>query len=168
MAGVTRAGVVGGRRYERRGRLDAGHGVSSWREAVDWLHAVAPGRPIGEIQFWGHGQWGGLWIDEELLASDWQLNDIFPDIHLPTGAGATLIGDRVVYLGSAGPFAYGLDDGVIAPVLLEARWDPTGEAPRIEYVDPLPLANSRLLVRGLEGSAGEIGSAGPVYSVELP
>jgi hypothetical protein len=27
-------------------------------------------RSIAEIQFWGHGRWGGLWIEDELLEVD--------------------------------------------------------------------------------------------------
>ncbi|MFV8752886.1 hypothetical protein ACNOYE_20260 [Nannocystaceae bacterium ST9] len=106
-------------------------------------------------------------IDEELAASDWQLNATYTNIHLPTGEGATLVGARVVYLGSAGLFAYGLDDGAIEPVLLEPRWDPEGEAPRIEYVDLWPLGDARVIVTGLESESGSVGADGPVYSVEV-
>ena len=107
-------------------------------------------------------------IDEELAASDFELNATYPNIHLPSGAGSTLVGARVVYLGSAGLFAYGIDDGVIAPVLLEPRWDPDGGAPRIEYVDPWPLGDARVIITGLESLSGSVGAEGPVYSVELP
>jgi hypothetical protein len=51
-------------------RFDAYQGVASWAEALDWLLHVHPGRAIGEIQFWGHGRWGGLRIEKELIEID--------------------------------------------------------------------------------------------------
>lgn len=65
--GLSDAWWAGGILYRALGRLDAWGGVASWREAFDWLLAASAERPIAEIQFWGHGEWGGLWIDEELL-----------------------------------------------------------------------------------------------------
>lgn len=65
--GLSHAWSVGGVLYKRLGRIDAWRGVSSWAEGLDWL-AASP-HPIAEIQFWGHGEWGGLWIDDELLTA---------------------------------------------------------------------------------------------------
>lgn len=68
--GLSHAWSVGGVLYKQLGRIDAWHGAASWAEALDWLVAASAHRPITEIQFWGHGEWGGLWIDEELLTVD--------------------------------------------------------------------------------------------------
>lgn len=70
LPGLSHAWSTGGALYHRLGRIDAWHGASSWAEAFDWLLAQPVDRPIAEIQFWGHGQWGGLWIDEELIEKD--------------------------------------------------------------------------------------------------
>jgi hypothetical protein len=65
--GLSHAWSAGGLLYKALGRIDLWHGVASWAEALDWLEKVSGDRTLGEIQYWGHGQWGGLWIDEELL-----------------------------------------------------------------------------------------------------
>jgi hypothetical protein len=67
--GLSHAWAVGGRLYRALGRFDAIHGAWSWAAGIDWLLAMSEHRPIAEIQFWGHGEWGGLWIDEELLTA---------------------------------------------------------------------------------------------------
>jgi hypothetical protein len=67
--GLSHAWSVGGVLYHRLGRIDRWYGAASWAEALDWLLDASAMRPIGEIQFWGHGEWGGLWIDEELLTA---------------------------------------------------------------------------------------------------
>lgn len=69
MPGLSHAWSVGGVLYNKLGRIDAWHGVSSWAGGLDWLVDVSAKRPIAEIQFWGHGEWGGLWIEEELLTA---------------------------------------------------------------------------------------------------
>lgn len=65
--GLSHAWAGGGVLYRALGRIDGYFGARSWTEGLDWLVAAARTRPIAEIQFWGHGEWGGLWIDEELL-----------------------------------------------------------------------------------------------------
>jgi hypothetical protein len=67
--GLSHAWATGGRLYRALGRFDAVHGAWSWAEGLDWLARAARRRPIREIQFWGHGEWGGLWIDEERLTA---------------------------------------------------------------------------------------------------
>jgi len=54
---------VGARLYEARGLLDTSYGATSFDEALDFLARAE--RPIGEIQFWGHGKWGRALIDRE-------------------------------------------------------------------------------------------------------
>jgi hypothetical protein len=66
--GLSHAWSVGGRLYQRLGRIDAWYGAATWAEGLDWLGSHD--REISEIQYWGHGTWGGLWMDEELLRAD--------------------------------------------------------------------------------------------------
>lgn len=65
--GLTHSWIVGGWWYRLRGCIDGYRGVRSWSEALDWLASVEPGRPIEEIQFWGHGKWGCARVDGEAL-----------------------------------------------------------------------------------------------------
>lgn len=58
---------TGARLYRALGRLDGWCGAASWPEALGWLAAIRPGRPIAEIQFWGHGKWGCAMIDRRPL-----------------------------------------------------------------------------------------------------
>jgi len=67
--GLSHAWSAGGLLYRALGRIDAWHGAWSWAQGLDWLLEASARRPIAEIQFWGHGEWGGLWIDEELLTA---------------------------------------------------------------------------------------------------
>ena len=53
--------------YRALGRVDAAYGASSFADALAWLGSHDPSRPIGEIQFWGHGKWGRIFIDSESL-----------------------------------------------------------------------------------------------------
>lgn len=54
--------------YRGLGRVDATHGVDSWDEAFAWL-AARPA-PISEIQYWGHGTWGGAWVAADRFDAD--------------------------------------------------------------------------------------------------
>ncbi|MEL6179258.1 MAG: hypothetical protein AAFS10_09900 [Myxococcota bacterium] len=60
-----RAGAV---LYRGWGRLDHTAGFSDWATALTWLANVEPERPLGSIQFWGHGRWGHILIDKEPLS----------------------------------------------------------------------------------------------------
>jgi len=68
--GLTHSWIVGGLLYGGLGRLDAWSGASTWMEALDWLGRFQPDRTIGEIQYWGHGNWGHARIDKEKLDVD--------------------------------------------------------------------------------------------------
>lgn len=48
---------------------DATLGARSWGEALDWAASIAEQRkrPIGSIQFWGHGLWGYMLIGKSRL-----------------------------------------------------------------------------------------------------
>lgn len=67
--GLSHAWAAGGAFYRRLGRIDACFGAGSWAQGLDWLLEASRERPIAQIQFWGHGEWGGVWIDEELLTT---------------------------------------------------------------------------------------------------
>jgi hypothetical protein len=58
---------VGTRFYRALGRVDAAYGAHSFAEAFSWLSNYEPARSIGELQFWGHGKWGRIFIDREPL-----------------------------------------------------------------------------------------------------
>lgn len=53
--------------YRALGRVDGSYGASSFADAFAWLSRYEPTRPIGELQFWGHGKWGRLCLDREVL-----------------------------------------------------------------------------------------------------
>lgn len=48
---------------------DATLGARSWAEALGWAAHIAEtrGRPIGTIQFWGHGTWGSMLVGKSRL-----------------------------------------------------------------------------------------------------
>jgi hypothetical protein len=51
--------------YRARDAIDRSYGARSFEAALAWI--VALGQPIGELQFWGHGKWGRVLIDNESL-----------------------------------------------------------------------------------------------------
>jgi len=67
LPGLSTIWRVGAWLYRVLGRIDAWRGVRSWGEALAWLAEARPGRGIGEIQYWGHGQWGQVKIAQEVL-----------------------------------------------------------------------------------------------------
>jgi hypothetical protein len=60
---------VGARVYSTLGRIDAYHGATSWADALAWLSRVGEGAPIAEVQYWGHGKWGALFIGGDTLTA---------------------------------------------------------------------------------------------------
>jgi hypothetical protein len=80
LPGLTHSWLAGGWLYRGLGRLDACRGVRSWEEGLDWLASFRGGRPIAEIQFWGHGKWGcalvdGVPLDARALSRTHHLHD---------------------------------------------------------------------------------------------
>lgn len=67
LVGLTHVWRTGGLLYGGLGRLDAWRGVRSWAEAFEWLASHQPDRPIGEVQYWGHGKWGRALVATEVL-----------------------------------------------------------------------------------------------------
>jgi len=53
--------------YRALGRVDAAHGARGFASALEWLTKHEPTRTIQELQFWGHGKWGRIFIDREML-----------------------------------------------------------------------------------------------------
>jgi len=53
--------------YRALGRVDRSYGAHSFADALKWLEEVEPERSIGELQFWGHGKWGRIFIGAESL-----------------------------------------------------------------------------------------------------
>jgi hypothetical protein len=66
-AGLGLAWQAGSYLYRGLGRLDAAFGAESFESGLDWLASYEPGAAVSEVQFWGHGKWGRIFIDREAL-----------------------------------------------------------------------------------------------------
>ncbi|WP_394828423.1 DUF4347 domain-containing protein [Pendulispora albinea] len=53
--------------YRALNRVDAYHGATSWADALGWLVNIHRGEIISEIQYWGHGKWGTVFIANDVL-----------------------------------------------------------------------------------------------------
>lgn len=62
------AWATGARLYKSLGRIDAFFGARNWTEALEWAGAQATGGGIDEIQYWGHGKWGKVYIASDILS----------------------------------------------------------------------------------------------------
>lgn len=69
--GLTHSWVAGAHLYSAMGKFDATRGVRTWSDALDWLATVGGDEPIDEIQYWGHGKWGKVFIDGDPLTAQW-------------------------------------------------------------------------------------------------
>ncbi|MCX4242204.1 hypothetical protein [Paraliomyxa miuraensis] len=67
LPGLSHAWWAGAHLYRSLGRLDAYRGVDSWDEALEWLASVDPTRPLAEVQYWGHGNWGSARVRKQRL-----------------------------------------------------------------------------------------------------
>ncbi len=72
----------GAQLYRGLGRVDETYGATSFADALGWLGSYAAGEPIAELQFWGHGKWGRVYIereplDRELLSRHHRHHDAF-------------------------------------------------------------------------------------------
>lgn len=66
-AGLGLSWTLGAPLYRALGRVDKSFGARSFASALDFLARYEESRPIGEIQYWGHGKWGRVFIDRECL-----------------------------------------------------------------------------------------------------
>lgn len=66
-AALGLAWQVGAHLYRGLGRLDAAFGARNFDEALEWLGGVDASYPIAEVQFWGHGKWGRVFIERDVL-----------------------------------------------------------------------------------------------------
>lgn len=73
--GLSHSWIAGAHLYRLRNLVDVSFGAADWTEALMWLAAVQPERLIGEIQYWGHGKWGQLFIDRTSLDESALLHD---------------------------------------------------------------------------------------------
>ncbi len=65
--GLSTAWSSGSLLYRRLDRIDASFGATSWDEALRWLAEHQSDRPIDEIQYWGHGKWGVVYVGKDPL-----------------------------------------------------------------------------------------------------
>lgn len=65
--GLSTAWGAGSTLYRGLGRLDGTYGATSWDDALGWLATFEPSRRIQEIQYWGHGRWGRVMVDRDVL-----------------------------------------------------------------------------------------------------
>ncbi len=65
--GLSTAWGAGSVLYRGLGRLDAAYGATSWDDALAWLGTFDSSRAISEIQYWGHGRWGHVLVDRDVL-----------------------------------------------------------------------------------------------------
>ncbi len=66
--GLRAAWSTGARVYRALGRVDAYFPATSWASALSFLATFQEGRPIGQVQFWGHGKWGGALIADDVFS----------------------------------------------------------------------------------------------------
>jgi hypothetical protein len=69
---LTASWQLGSALYRRHPRapVDARFAAHGWTDALAWLASVQPTQPIAEIQFWGHGRPGRVFIADDALHED--------------------------------------------------------------------------------------------------
>lgn len=68
--------------YRALGRVDAAYGARDFGGALRFLTTHETARPIRELQFWGHGKWGKVFVDRDaldrsVLAPSHRYHDLF-------------------------------------------------------------------------------------------
>jgi hypothetical protein len=53
--------------YRSLNRVDAALGASSWEQAFTWLIREGERDSLDEVQFWGHGTWGNVYIGNDIF-----------------------------------------------------------------------------------------------------
>lgn len=69
--GLTHSWVAGAALYGAVGKFHAARGFRGWADALRWLAEHGGDAPIDEIQYWGHGKWGRVFIDGDALDASW-------------------------------------------------------------------------------------------------
>ena len=67
LPGLSNAWSSGALLYRGLGRIDASKGVRNWREALTFLTEYGGDSPVAEVQYWGHGTFGKVWIAKDGL-----------------------------------------------------------------------------------------------------
>jgi len=125
LVGLSTAWRAGAVLYRGLRRLDGAFGARSWDEALGWLSTYERGRPIAEIQYWGHGRWGRVFVDRDVL--DGHVFDVGHPLHarieavrerlLPSGRSLVWLRTCEAFGASAGhELAQRLADGLGARV----------------------------------------------------
>ena len=68
--GLTHTWIAGGHAYRLLRHVDTFKGFGFWHRALEWLATVHPEQRIQEIQYWGHGSPGRVWINGKALTID--------------------------------------------------------------------------------------------------
>lgn len=77
--GLSHSWFVGGTAYRALRRIDAHAGFRLWHRALEWLASYHGDQKISEIQYWGHGSPGRVWMDGEYMGAD-VLDDVYTDL----------------------------------------------------------------------------------------
>lgn len=56
--------------YRARGLIDAAYGARTWAKGLEWLASIGGDRPLGHVQYWGHGLQGQVLLAKEALGVD--------------------------------------------------------------------------------------------------
>lgn len=67
LPGLSHAWWAGAKLYRTMRRLDAYVGVDSWEQGLEFLAEYRPEEPLAEVQYWGHGKWGGARVRQQML-----------------------------------------------------------------------------------------------------
>lgn len=67
MPGLSTAWRAGALLYRGRGAVDASFGATSWDDAARFVETHAPAEPLEELQYWGHGRFGRIFVDRDVL-----------------------------------------------------------------------------------------------------
>ena len=67
--GLSTSWWAGGKLFRTLRRLDHMRGFNNWPSALRWIADLEPTRPIKEIQFWGHGSPGKVWILQKAMTA---------------------------------------------------------------------------------------------------
>jgi len=83
--GLAYTWFAGGKMYRWFRWVDEVKGVTSWDEALDWILEQGKDAKISQIQYWGHGSWGNVWIgktplSKSTLTKDTPLRDKWTEV----------------------------------------------------------------------------------------